>query len=79
MTRECCEYCGQEDRYGHNALCMMNTIEELRDEIERLRAALSFYGDYLSYGRGKIRFEGERPEVMKDNGKLARAALKPKP
>jgi hypothetical protein len=35
-----CEYCGQEERYGHNAICVMNEVEELRAEIERLRAAL---------------------------------------
>ncbi|RPH76027.1 hypothetical protein EHM76_00300 [bacterium] len=28
-----CEYCGQEERYGHNAVCVMN-------EVERLRAVL---------------------------------------
>jgi len=65
------------EQFDSHKLFMEN--EWLRVEIERLRAALSFYGDYLSYGRGKIRFEGERPKVMKDNGKQARAALEPKP
>jgi hypothetical protein len=47
----------------------------LRQEVEKLRGALSFYGDHLSYGRGLVRFEGTRPDVMKDNGGLARRVL----
>lgn len=54
------------------------TIVAKDADIARLRAALSFYGDHASYGRGRIRFEGERPEVMKDNGKLARRTLEGK-
>lgn len=38
MTQDRCEYCGQEDRYGHNAICVMSTVEELRAQVERLRA-----------------------------------------
>jgi len=48
-------------------------MEKAAEEIDILRAALSFYGDYLSYG--SCRFEGPMPEVMKDNGKLARRCL----
>lgn len=40
MSQDRCEYCGQEERYGHNAICVMNTVEELRADNERLRAAL---------------------------------------
>jgi hypothetical protein len=50
-------------------------IERLRQEVEKLRGTLSFYGDHLSYGRGLVRFEGTRPDVMKDNGGLARRVL----
>lgn len=48
-------------------------VNAAADEIERLRAALSFYGDHLSYGRA--RFEGKVPEVIKDGGRVARQAL----
>lgn len=41
MSEERCEYCGQEERYGHNAVCVMNTVEELRAEIEQLKLALA--------------------------------------
>jgi hypothetical protein len=33
-----CEYCGQETRYGHNSICVMNEVTDLRIENERLRA-----------------------------------------
>jgi len=36
-----CEYCGQEERYGHNAICVMNTVVEQRTQIKRLCALLS--------------------------------------
>ncbi len=48
MSQAQCEYCGQEERYGHNAICVMNTVEELRAEIERLRAALTIARDYIA-------------------------------
>jgi hypothetical protein len=40
---ERCEYCGQED--GHNAVCVMNDVVELRAENERLRRGIA---DFLS-------------------------------
>lgn len=48
MTREHCEYCGQEDRYGHNAICIMNTVEELRAEVARLRTLLRANNHHLA-------------------------------
>lgn len=39
MTPPHCEYCGQEERYGHNTMCVMNTVEDQRAEITRLRSA----------------------------------------
>lgn len=44
MSQDQCEYCGQEERYGHNAICVMNTVEELRAEIEQLRAFANSIG-----------------------------------
>lgn len=58
MTQEC-EYCGQEERYGHNAICIMNTVEELRVEIERLKARLG-NAPVLSKYHGQRGFELER-------------------
>ena len=37
---ERCEYCGQEERYGHNAVCVMRTIAELEVENADLRAEI---------------------------------------
>lgn len=56
-------------------LIMWGELGRLRAEVERLRAALSFYGDHLSYGKGRYVIEGTVPEVVEDGGKLARRAL----
>lgn len=40
---ERCEYCGQEDRYGHNAVCVMNEVIELRAALERVLADIAEY------------------------------------
>lgn len=37
---DCCEYCGQEDRYGHNAVCVMNEVIELRAALKRKDALI---------------------------------------
>lgn len=50
-----------------------DAIRLLQGQNERLRAALSFYGDHLSYGQA--RFEGPIPDVIKDGGRLARRVL----
>lgn len=38
MSQKKCEYCGQEERYGHNAICVMNVVAELRAKVEQLEA-----------------------------------------
>jgi len=48
MNQSQCEYCGQEERYGHNAICVMNTVEEQRAEIERLRAFVGWIDSWVS-------------------------------
>lgn len=45
MSHDRCEYCGQEERYGHNAICVMNTVAELRADIEQMRVALKYGRD----------------------------------
>jgi len=52
-----CEYCGQEARYGHNAVCVMNEVIELRAENERLHKALDHISILLP----------DRPDKL-DNG-----------
>lgn len=40
MSTARCEYCGQEERYGHNAVCVMNEVSELRDALKRKDALI---------------------------------------
>jgi ribosomal protein L24E len=46
-----CEYCGQETRYGHNSVCVMNEVAELRTENERLRAENELLRDVIKRHR----------------------------
>lgn len=34
VTQKTCEYCGQEERYGHDAPCVMNIVAELTRDLE---------------------------------------------
>ncbi len=50
-----------------------SVLIEARDEIERLREALTFYADKQNY---EDRLYGQWPKVRDDEGGIARAALK---
>lgn len=72
MTGEC-EYCGQEVRYGHNAICVMNVVEELRAEVARLQKLLAENGIDPSKEAARLK----QAEIDMITGMLNRREPKP--
>ena len=61
-----CEYCGYDLDKGHNAVCVMNTVERLEAKIERLQMALDALNELHTYLDFEELNSDDKPWIFED-------------